>query len=163
MATTDIKWVCFVGVPDHDWVIEPGPESGPIVKSHVDELSKYHKLTSHTLVGVCFIAESFIMLRFDRLWDGFLSIFSYPQCRQLGYLEGARWHLLTKVFSIPESFKSDLHSELLLQERFDENPKYRSFSWQVLRKASEFFGAKTYIGLIRDDVKLAQLVRVRDC
>ena len=35
---------------------------------------------------------------------------------------------------------------ILLQERLDENPKYRSFSWQVLRKASEFFGAKTYIG-----------------
>jgi len=33
-----------------------------------------------------------------------------------------------------------------MQERLDENPKYRSFSWQVLRKASEFFGAKTYIG-----------------
>ena len=48
--------------------------------------------------------------------------------------------------SNPESFKSDLHSELLLQERLDENPKYRFFSWQVLRKASEFFGAKTYIG-----------------
>jgi len=61
-------------------------------------------------------------------------------------LEGARWHLLTKVFSNPESFKFDFHSEMLLQERLDENPKYRSFSWQVLRKASEFFGAKTYIG-----------------
>jgi len=61
-------------------------------------------------------------------------------------LEGARWHLLTKVLSNPESFKSDFHSELLLQERLDENPKYRSFSWQVLRKASEFFGATTYIG-----------------
>ena len=33
-----------------------------------------------------------------------------------------------------------------MQERLDENPKYRSFSWQVLRKASEIFGAKTYIG-----------------
>jgi len=61
-------------------------------------------------------------------------------------LEGARWHLLTKVFSNPESFKFDFHSEILLQERLDENPKYRSFSWQVLRKASDFFGAKTYIG-----------------
>ena len=36
--------------------------------------------------------------------------------------------------------------EILLQERLDENLKCRSFSWQVLRKASEFFGAKTYIG-----------------
>jgi len=53
----------------------------------------------------------------------------------------ARWHLLKKVFSNPESFKFDFHSEILLQERLDENPKYRSFSWQVLRKASEFFGA----------------------
>jgi len=61
-------------------------------------------------------------------------------------LEGARWHLLTKVFSNPGSFKSDFHSELLLQECLDENPKYRSFSWQVLRKASDFFGEKTYIG-----------------
>ena len=43
-------------------------------------------------------------------------------------LEGARWHLLTKVFSNPESFKFDFYSEILLQERLDENPKYRSFS-----------------------------------
>ena len=61
-------------------------------------------------------------------------------------LEGARWHILTKVFSNPESFKSDLHSELLLQERLDENQKYRYFSRQVFRKASNFSGAKTYIG-----------------
>ena len=47
-------------------------------------------------------------------------------------LEGARWHLLTKVFSNPESFKVDFHSEIPLQERLDENPKYRSFSWQVI-------------------------------
>jgi len=63
-------------------------------------------------------------------------------------LESARWHLLTKVFSNPELFRADLHSEILLQQRLDsdENFKYRSFSWQVLRKASVFFGAKTYIG-----------------
>jgi len=61
-------------------------------------------------------------------------------------LEGARWHLLTMVFNNPESFKPDFHPEVLLQERLDENPKYRSFSWQVLRKASEFFEAKPYIG-----------------
>jgi len=57
-------------------------------------------------------------------------------------LEGARWHLLNKVFSIPESFGADLHSELRLQERLDENLKHISFSWQVLRKASEIFRAK---------------------
>jgi len=50
------------------------------------------------------------------------------------------------VFSNSESFKVDFHSEILLQERLDENPKYRSFLWQVLRKASEFFEVKTYIG-----------------
>jgi len=61
-------------------------------------------------------------------------------------LEGARWRLLTKVFSNQESFEAELHSELLLQQRLDENPKHRSFSWQVLCKASEFFGAKTYSG-----------------
>jgi len=61
-------------------------------------------------------------------------------------LEGARWHLLTKVFSNPEAFEAKLHSELLLQQRLDENPKHRSFSLQVLCKASEFFRAKTYFG-----------------
>jgi len=60
-------------------------------------------------------------------------------------LEGARWHLLTKVFSNTESFKFDFHSVILQQKRLDENPKYRSFLWQVLRKASEFLGAKSYI------------------
>jgi len=29
-------------------------------------------------------------------------------------LEGAQWHLLTKVFSNPESFEVDFHSEVLL-------------------------------------------------
>ena len=61
-------------------------------------------------------------------------------------VEGARWHLLTKVFSDETSFESDLHAELLLQERLDENPQHRSFSWQVLRRAADVFGAKTYIG-----------------
>jgi len=61
-------------------------------------------------------------------------------------LEGARWHLLIKVFSNPKSFGADLHSELLLQKRLLENPKHRSLSWQVLRKASKFFGANPYIG-----------------
>ena len=38
-----------------------------------------------------------------------------------------------------------MHSELLLRERLDEDPKH-SFSWQVLRKASKFFRVQTYIG-----------------
>jgi len=53
-----------------------------------------------------------------------------------------------RTFINPDSFKSDLHSELLLQQRLDENLMCRSFSWQVLRKASKFFGAKIYIGEI---------------
>ena len=42
-------------------------------------------------------------------------------------LQGARWHLLTEVFSNITSFEVDLHSELLVQERLDDNPKHRSF------------------------------------
>jgi len=61
-------------------------------------------------------------------------------------LEGTRWHLLAKVFSNMASYKADLQSEILIQEVFDNNPKHRSFSWQVLRRAMNIFGAKTYIG-----------------
>jgi len=56
-------------------------------------------------------------------------------------LEGAKRHLLAMVFSNSASFETNLHSELRLQVRLDENPKIRSFSFQVLCKASEFFGA----------------------
>ena len=58
-------------------------------------------------------------------------------CSSPYQLEGDRWHLLTKVFSNATSFEADLHSELLLQERLIDDPKHRSFSCQVLRKASE--------------------------
>ena len=61
-------------------------------------------------------------------------------------LEGARWHLLTQVFSTAASFKTDLQAEILLQKSLDSNPKYRSFSWQSLRRAKKVFGAETYIG-----------------
>jgi len=61
-------------------------------------------------------------------------------------LESARWHLLTKVFSNVASFRVDLQSEIHLQERLDDNPKYRFCSWQVLCRAADIFGAKTYIG-----------------
>jgi len=60
-------------------------------------------------------------------------------------LEGTRWHLLTKVFSNMASYKADLQSEIFIQEVFDNNPKHRSYSWQVLRRAINIFGAKTYI------------------
>jgi len=63
-------------------------------------------------------------------------------------LEGARWHLLTKIFN-PESLKFDFHSEILLQERLDEYPNYRSFSWQVLARLPKFLELKpTLAGLV---------------
>jgi len=57
-------------------------------------------------------------------------------------LEGARWHLLTKVFSNPESFKFDFHSELHLQERLDENPKYGSFHGRFFARLPNFLELK---------------------
>ena len=49
-------------------------------------------------------------------------------------VEGARWHLLSKIFSSAENdFKADLEAELLTQESLDEDKGYRSFSWQFLR------------------------------
>jgi len=48
-------------------------------------------------------------------------------------VEGARWHLLTQVFSDPARFKADLQREISLQESLDNDPKYRSFAWQVLQ------------------------------
>jgi len=47
-------------------------------------------------------------------------------------MEGARWHLLSKVFSSPEDIKTDLHKERLLQETMDKDPNCRSFAWKVL-------------------------------
>jgi len=47
-------------------------------------------------------------------------------------VEGARWHLLSKIFSLAETFKADLEVELLAQESLDEDKGYRSFSWQFL-------------------------------
>ena len=47
-------------------------------------------------------------------------------------MEGARWHLLSKVFSSPEDIKTDLHKERLLQENMDKDPNCRSFAWKVL-------------------------------
>ena len=50
-------------------------------------------------------------------------------------MEGARWHLLSKVFSSPEDIKTDLYKEALLQESMDKDPNCRSFAWKVLRQA----------------------------
>jgi len=61
-------------------------------------------------------------------------------------MEGARWHLLSKVFSSPEDIKTDVHKERLLQEIMDKDPNCRSFAWKVLRQAKLVVGATTYIG-----------------
>ena len=58
-------------------------------------------------------------------------------------VEGARWHLLLKMFSSAENFKMDFEVELLEQESLDEDKGYRSFSLQFLRQAQKVFGAKT--------------------
>jgi len=61
-------------------------------------------------------------------------------------MEGASWHLLSKVFSSPEDIKTDLYRERLLQETMDKDPNCRPFAWKVLRQAKLAVGATTYIG-----------------
>jgi len=61
-------------------------------------------------------------------------------------IEGARWHLLNHVLSDQAYFHSNLQTEISLQESLDTDPKYRSFSWQALRRAREVFDATIYIG-----------------
>ena len=61
-------------------------------------------------------------------------------------MEGARWHLLSKVFSSPEDIKTDLYRERLLKETMDNDTKCRSFAWKILQQAKLAEGATTYIG-----------------
>jgi len=61
-------------------------------------------------------------------------------------IEGARWHLLSQVFSSPENIKTDRYKERLLQETMDKDPSCRLFAWRVLWQAKLAVGAKTYIG-----------------
>ena len=61
-------------------------------------------------------------------------------------VEGAKWHLLSKIFSSTDRFKADLEVEILKQESLDEDSGYRSFSRQFLRQAQKIFGAKMYCG-----------------
>ena len=56
-------------------------------------------------------------------------------------VEGASWHLLSKIFSSAEKFKEDFEVELLAQESLNEDKGYRSFSWQFFRQAQKVFGA----------------------
>jgi hypothetical protein len=61
-------------------------------------------------------------------------------------VEGARWHLLSKILSSAGKFKEDFEAELLAQEDLDKDKGYRSFAWQFLRQAQKVFGAETYCG-----------------
>ena len=61
-------------------------------------------------------------------------------------MEGARWHLLSKIFSSPVDIKPDLYKERLLQDTMDKDPNCRSFAWKVLLQAKLEVGATTYIG-----------------
>jgi len=51
-------------------------------------------------------------------------------------MEGARWHLLSKVFSSPGDRRTDLNRERLLQETMDKDTNCRSFAWKVLEASS---------------------------
>jgi len=48
-------------------------------------------------------------------------------------MEGARWHLLSQVFSSSEGIREEIQRERLIQEKMDKDPTCRSFSWKVLR------------------------------
>jgi len=61
-------------------------------------------------------------------------------------IEGAQWYLLTRVFSDPIHFHSNLQVEISLQESLDNDPKYRCFPWQVFRRAREVFCETIYMG-----------------
>jgi len=60
-------------------------------------------------------------------------------------MEGARWHLLSQVFSSSKGMATDLDREKLIQETMDKDLKCRVFSWKVLRQAGLAMGATTYI------------------
>ena len=61
-------------------------------------------------------------------------------------MEGARWHLLSQVFSSSEGIKVEIQRERLIQGKMDKDPTCRSFSWKVLRQAKIAIKATTYVG-----------------
>jgi len=63
-------------------------------------------------------------------------------------MEGARWHLLSQVFSSSEDIKTDLKRKRLLQESMHKDAKGRSFSWKVLRQTKLAVDATTYVEYI---------------
>jgi len=60
-------------------------------------------------------------------------------------MEGARWQLLSQVFSFPEDIRTGLHKERLFQETMDIDPNCRLFARKILRQAKLAVGATTYI------------------
>jgi len=61
-------------------------------------------------------------------------------------MEGARWHLLSKVFSSPGDIRTDLNRERLLQETMDKDTNCRSFALKVHHQTKLAVGATTYVG-----------------
>jgi len=59
-------------------------------------------------------------------------------------MEGARWHLLSQVFSSLEDIKIDLHKERLPQKPCTRTPT--AGAWKILWQAKLAVGATTYIG-----------------
>ena len=57
-------------------------------------------------------------------------------------MEGARWYLLSKVFSSPGDIKTDLNRERLHQETMDKDTNCRSFAWRVLHQAKLVVGPR---------------------
>ena len=49
-------------------------------------------------------------------------------------VEGARWHLLLRVFSSSDRFKVDIEKQILLQESLDDSGDYKSFSCRYYNK-----------------------------
>ena len=56
-------------------------------------------------------------------------------------IDGARWHLLSTIFGEPPGTKARIEREIRIQESLDASPKYRSFSWNVMRQAKKIYGA----------------------
>ena len=111
---------------DFSSMIQNPPEVGE-VRIHMDPAYldiSYGGITASTFQGVATLITS------DRPLE----------------MEGARWHLLSKVFSSAGDIRTDLNRERLLQETTDKDTNCKSFAWKVLRQAKLAVGATTYVG-----------------
>ena len=61
-------------------------------------------------------------------------------------IDGARWHLLSKIFGDSIGMKNRMEREIEIQESLDNSLKYRSFSWQTIRQAKKIYQAAGYEG-----------------